>query len=313
MIRILKLEGRSCRIAIASLFVGVSLYTSGCARVEDTRRAAPVQAGTHMVTVAPNVRLEVMNWGGSGPTMVFLAGLGMTAADFESFASRFRDSFHVYGITRRGFGASSCPVDGYDAATRAHDIIVILDSLHIDRAVLVGHSLGGDELSKIAATVPNRVRALIYLEAYDHPATADNGPLPPPPSRSKLAKMRRTMLADALAHPDDPMLKTERGTEPWEYAKITAPALAIFAGNDMTARQLFDDYDSFDAKNKDMAQRYVTSVQEIRQSSRDRFRAEMRRGTVLVIDGADHFIYRSDGEEVERAMRQFLRRVLYPS
>jgi pimeloyl-ACP methyl ester carboxylesterase len=74
----------------------------------------------------------------------------------------------VYAITRRGVGYSSDPADGYDAATRAHDVITVLDSLGIDRAMLAGHSIAGDELSKVGSTYPARVRALVYLDAYSY-------------------------------------------------------------------------------------------------------------------------------------------------
>jgi pimeloyl-ACP methyl ester carboxylesterase len=124
------------------------------------------------VSVAPGVQLEVLDWGapagGSGPALVFLAGLGNTGHVYDDFALRFRDRFHVYAITRRGFGTSSDAADGYDAATRARDIVTVLDSLQIDGAALAGHSVAGDELSKVAATYPARVRALVYLDAYDY-------------------------------------------------------------------------------------------------------------------------------------------------
>ena len=59
-----------------------------------------------MTRLAPTVSLEVVDWGGRGTPLVFLAGLGSTAHVFDDFAPQFTDSFHVVGITRRGFGAS---------------------------------------------------------------------------------------------------------------------------------------------------------------------------------------------------------------
>ncbi|MFL5632857.1 MAG: alpha/beta fold hydrolase, partial [Gemmatimonadaceae bacterium] len=73
------------------------------------------------VKVASDVRLEVLDWGGTGPVMVFLAGFGGTSHVFDNFAPQFTNAYHVIGITRRGFGASSRPSDGYDSATLAHD------------------------------------------------------------------------------------------------------------------------------------------------------------------------------------------------
>jgi pimeloyl-ACP methyl ester carboxylesterase len=56
------------------------------------------------VTVSDNVRLEVLDWGGSGRPLVLLPGGGDTAHVFDEFASKLLADFHVYGITRRGFG-----------------------------------------------------------------------------------------------------------------------------------------------------------------------------------------------------------------
>jgi hypothetical protein len=61
------------------------------------------------VTVDKDVALEVLDWGGNGPPLVFLAGLGNTAHIFDSFAVKFTATHHVYAITRRGYGMSSAP------------------------------------------------------------------------------------------------------------------------------------------------------------------------------------------------------------
>jgi non-heme chloroperoxidase len=61
---------------------------------------------TRFITVDKDVRLEVLDWGGSGRPIVLLAGGGNTAHIFDSFAPKLTAHHHVYGITRRGFGAN---------------------------------------------------------------------------------------------------------------------------------------------------------------------------------------------------------------
>jgi hypothetical protein len=73
------------------------------------------------VTVEPGVQLEVLDWGGTGETMLLLTGIGENAHVYDDFSYQFTDRFHVIGITRRGFGRSSQPAQGYDVATRARD------------------------------------------------------------------------------------------------------------------------------------------------------------------------------------------------
>ena len=120
------------------------------------------------IVVDSNVKLEVLDWGGSGRPIVLLAGQGLTAHGFDTFALKLRDSYHVIGITRRGYGASSAPAatsSNYAADRLGDDVLAVLDSLHLERPVLVGHSLGGEELSSIGSRHPDRVAGLIYLEA----------------------------------------------------------------------------------------------------------------------------------------------------
>jgi hypothetical protein len=52
-------------------------------------------------------------------------------------------SYHVYGITRRGYGASSAPESGCAADCLGDDVLAVIDALKLNRPVLAGHSIGG--------------------------------------------------------------------------------------------------------------------------------------------------------------------------
>jgi pimeloyl-ACP methyl ester carboxylesterase len=117
---------------------------------------------------ANGIRLHYLDWGGNGPALLFLAGLGCNAHIYDGFAPRFTDKFHVLALTRRGHGESDYPETGYDFDTLADDIRQFMDSLGIDQVILVGHSLAGVELSHFAALFPDRVLGLVFLDAaYD--------------------------------------------------------------------------------------------------------------------------------------------------
>jgi non-heme chloroperoxidase len=121
------------------------------------------------VTVDSNVSVEVLDWGGTGRPIVLLAGLGNTAHVFDQFAPKLAANYRVFGITRRGFGVSSAPAHGYDADRLGDDVIAVLDSLRLDRPILIGHSIAGQELSSIGSRLPDRVAGLVYLDAaYGH-------------------------------------------------------------------------------------------------------------------------------------------------
>lgn len=135
-----------------------------------------------LVTVAPGVQLEVVDWGGSGRTLVLLSGLGNTAHIYDRFAQKLTPHFHVVGITRRGFGDSSTPSTtdraNYTADRLGDDVLAVIATLHIAKPVLIGHSIAGEELSSVASRHPEAVAALVYLDAgfpyafYD-PAVGD--------------------------------------------------------------------------------------------------------------------------------------------
>ena len=90
----------------------------------------------------------MLDWGGSGRPLVLLAGAGNTAHVFDDFALKLKGKYHVYGITRRGFGASAYAGSEYGADRLGDDVLAVLDSLKLRKPVLVGHSLAGEELSR---------------------------------------------------------------------------------------------------------------------------------------------------------------------
>ncbi len=143
----------------------------GGANAHKQRPAAwhdPSPHTVHFVTVEKDVKLEVLDWGGTGRPLVLLAGLGNTAHVFDNFAPKLTPQYHVYGITRRGFGGSSEPKpdDGnYSADRLGDDVLAVLNALKIERPVLVGHSIAGEELSSVGSRYPKRVAGLVYLDA----------------------------------------------------------------------------------------------------------------------------------------------------
>jgi non-heme chloroperoxidase len=146
------------------------LRASGSANPQSGQTGAGSSSATetYFVRTAPGIKLEVKDWGGIGRPVVLLAGLGDTLHVFDSFAPKLASRYHVYGITRRGFGVSSAPDpvgDNYAANSLGDDILSVLDQLRIPRPVLIGHSFAGEELSSIGSRFPDRVAGLVYLDA----------------------------------------------------------------------------------------------------------------------------------------------------
>ena len=191
-----KRQGVCLRALLALTGPASILYSQQTSAWQD-----PSPHTVEFITVDTNVRLEVLDWGGTGPSVVLLPGGGNTAHVFDGFAPKLATGYHVYGITRRGFGASSVPTSGYGADRLGDDVLAVLDSLKLNRPILAGHSLGGEELSSLGSRFPKRVAGLVYLDAGyqyafdngkggtldDLQKTANPQPPPPPPNESDLA------------------------------------------------------------------------------------------------------------------------------
>ena len=151
--------GQQIRLAVFALIA--------CAGFAQNRPSSQGETAlkTQFVEVQPDVKLEVLDWGGTGRNLVLLAGLGNTAHVFDSLGPKLAAHYHVIGITRRGFGQSSAPQTGYDPRRLGDDVVVVLEALHIADPVLVGHSIAGEELSAVSTYHPGRAAALIYLDA----------------------------------------------------------------------------------------------------------------------------------------------------
>ncbi len=142
------------------------------ASAESAWLAKPIQQ--HFVEVEKGVKLEVVDWGGTGRPIVLLAGLGADAHSYARFAAKLTRSYHVYGITRRGFGASSAPLTSYSADRLGDDVLAVLAALDLHRPVLVGHSIAGQELSSVGSRHPSKIAGLVYLDAAWSFAYYDN-------------------------------------------------------------------------------------------------------------------------------------------
>ena len=323
-----------------SYWARLLLLTLCCAGAASAQEPSATKAKVQFVDVQPGVKLEVLDWGGSGRPLVFLAGLGNTAHVFEDFAPRFTDHFHVYGITRRGFGASSRPaptVENYSADRLGDDVVTVVHALHLDRPVLVGHSIAGEELSDVADRYPDKIGGLIYLDAAFGPGYYTHGSDDWVTAMAALwgrlealrkgaelnAAFAQQMQAEAADFSRDAQLLTARMAERpgglptpppqtlaimfggREFTTIDAPAMAIFACphslNSMpwTGPGLSADQQQV-LRQRDAAR---CSAQA------EAFEKGNPADPVVRIPHASHYVFRSNPDVVERAMRDFLEKL----
>ncbi len=162
--------GRGPRSFCLVLFLSLALISTACSQRGGQRLAVNGHNLHDAKFVSVNgVRLQYLEWGGTGNGLIFLHGIGDSPHAFDELAPAFTDHFRVVAYARRGHGRSD--VRGpYDNDTLVEDLRQLLDSLSIRRAALVGWSLGGNEITEFAARYPERVLGLVYLDCFD---TAD--------------------------------------------------------------------------------------------------------------------------------------------
>ena len=308
-----------------------------------TPKAADTSPHTvSFVTVDNDVKLEVLDWGGNGRPIVFLAGSGRTAHDFDQFAPKFTVAHHVYGITRRGFGASSAPAPAngnYSADHLGDDVLAVIDNLKLDRPVLVGHSLGGQELSSIGSRHPEKVAGLIYLDAgYDYafysPSTGSSGSMiiDAKDLRKELdlflsggvqddQGLQEFMRETSKLNRDLDAFKEQRSLMPPQPPRpATAPPVPPIPAAVATGVQKYTDIRvpilAIFADPHDFGQMYkddpvkkaalVANDLQTTSAQADAFQAGIPSATVIRIPNADHFIFRSNEAEVEKDINDFL-------
>jgi non-heme chloroperoxidase len=299
----------------------------------------PAQSQSTLIPVQDNVKLEVVDWGGRGPMLVLLAGLGHTAHVFDGFVPRLTSRLHVIGITRRGVGASSRPITGYDSTTLARDIVAVLDSLGIAKASFAAHSFGGSELSVLAARFPERIERLIYLDSgFDYRqlldrigvATALGSPEPPVGTydrgtvadwrlygertsgagfpESEVRAMFRVdangIVQGSASAPETPRAMLD-GIEPAPLTAIRAPALAIYAAP-TSAEAMYPSWYAFDQRAREQGRAVYTAVSAEHVVQRARFKREVAGSKQVIITGARHYLFLTHPGEVAHEILSFM-------
>ncbi|MFL5844846.1 MAG: alpha/beta fold hydrolase [Solirubrobacteraceae bacterium] len=113
----------------------------------------------------PGRTVSTLTMGEDGPDVLLLHGLGGTKSSFfDTAAALSRDGYRVHALDFPGFGGSSKPATApYSARWFAETVAGVMDTLEIDRAHLVGNSMGGRVALEVGMRFPDRVRALGLL------------------------------------------------------------------------------------------------------------------------------------------------------
>ncbi len=288
---------------------------------------------------ANGARLNYLDWGGSGPVLILIHGVGDNPHMFDDLAPAFTDRFRVVAYSRRGHGQSEAK-DPYDSATLTEDLRGLMDSLSIAKAHLAGWSAGGIEITAMAGTHPERVDRVVYLDAaYDwaDPALlAAFQSMPTPSGTARDGRMASldafracqvTVLFPAVSDPSrfeayvrDSVVVQPDGTVQsavsdnatkavWttlltgrlDYTKVRVPALAIYAS---TFLDIHNGAPTQLAETLSWEEKHVVPW---RATSTERMRRELPRALIVNVPGTHNDFVFTSREKVVSTMRRFLR------
>ena len=114
------------------------------------------------VDVGDDLRLHVAS-SGQGSALLMLHGFTGSATTWDFLRPALEDRHRLIAVDLPGHGRSSSPSDPgrYSLDRLAVDLSALLDSLDVERAAIMGYSMGGRAALRFAVAQPNRISALI--------------------------------------------------------------------------------------------------------------------------------------------------------
>jgi pimeloyl-ACP methyl ester carboxylesterase len=316
VVRDMALRSRSCFALLLLLLSSGGPSSIGASASE--ARWIDLSPHQSLYATVNGVRLNYLDWGGDGPPLVLIHGLGDNPHVFDDLARALSPKFRVIAYARRGHGRSEAPSRGYDLETLTEDLRQLLDHLGIAETNLLGWSMGGNEITELAARHPDYVTKLVYLDAgYDwsNPAFVHHlvahlrATRPRASDRASLDHYRawyrthwlgnaewtnglEAYLRDATRVVSDgrvrgvpsgamylPLIRSSAAS-PRRYLEVRAPALAIYAASFLPLGN--------DSSQAERAGAFNAFMSDFRSANRQRLEAELSSVTVRHIDGTTH-------------------------
>lgn len=101
---------------------------------------------------------------GEGENIIFANGIAAPVYTWRKVIPSLSKNFHIYALDYKGTGFSEKPKQGYSIDEFSKEILELMKCKKIDKAILVGNSLGGEVSLNFAIRYPEKVKALILID-----------------------------------------------------------------------------------------------------------------------------------------------------
>ena len=109
------------------------------------------------------IQLNVTDTQAGDTALVFLHHWGGSSRTWSAVIARLEERFRCIAIDARGAGDSDAPAEGYSTEDHSQDALAVIQSLKLERYVLVGHSMGGKAAQVLAAKRPAGLLGLVLV------------------------------------------------------------------------------------------------------------------------------------------------------
>ncbi len=161
------LPSRSSTAAQITIALNVLLFAGACATHGVSN--APARADTlreRGFVESTNAGSIYYERAGSGPAVVLIHGLGGNHAVWYRQVPRLSAHRTVVTVSQRGFAPSTGERVDIDVNELVGDLVAVLDALEIERAAIIGQSMGGWTALQFALSHPQRTSALILADTF---------------------------------------------------------------------------------------------------------------------------------------------------
>ena len=231
---------------------------------------------TERVPGAPGIAFDTA---GEGPVVVFLHGIGGHRTNWRDQLPAFAaHGFCAVAWDARGYGLSDDYEGPLDFADFSHDLARLLDHLEVERAHLVGLSMGGRILQDFYPRYPDRVATLVLcatFPGFDASLT--------PEKRAEFIRIRKEPLVS--------------GKEPKDIAPVVAKTLIGPRATDAHFQRLVE---SMTMLHKES---YIKAIEASTLYDRSASLPDIAAPTLLVFGGADSLVVPAVGERMAAEIR----------